>query len=101
MATKSVGINLPAASPSSVGQAGINGGTYVVHILNRGAGAAVVEVGASTVDGTFQNPRRLVKQSVAVDEEFSFGPVVLNGNDYIIAESDIADVSVVMMGYDD
>ena len=39
MAVKISGVDLSADTTANIGQAGSSGGTYTVHILNRGSGS--------------------------------------------------------------
>ena len=95
------GISLTADSDLNVGQAGAAGGFYIVHILNRSDSDASLQVGASGVSATFEDGRRFVDDTITGKKEASFGPVVLTAGEYIVARSDIDNVSVMMMGYDD
>jgi len=102
MAVKISGIDLSANSTGNIGQAGSSGGTYSVHILNRGSGSALVQLGVGDSSATFSSAQKLLESTlVGPNESLTFSPVVAGANDYIIGRSTLASVNMVMMGYDE
>ena len=103
MATKVSGVDLSANSTANIGQAGASsGGTYTVHILNRGTGSALVQLGVGDSSATFANATKLLESTlVGPNESLTFSPIVAGANDYIIGRSTLANVNMVMMGYDE
>ena len=77
MAVKISGVNLSANTTANIGQAGSNGGTYTVHILNRGTSSAFVQLGVGDSSATFDTSQKLLENtSIGVNESISFSPVV-------------------------
>ena len=102
MAVKISGVNLAANTTANIGQAGSNGGTYTVHILNRGTSSAFVQLGVGDSSATFDTTQKLLENtSIGVNESMSFSPVVAGASDYIIGRSTVANVNMVMMGHDE
>ena len=102
MAVKISGVDLSANTTANIGQAGSNGGTYTVHILNRGSSTAFVQLGVGDSSATFANATKLLENtSIGPDESLSFSPVVAGASDYIIGRSTAASVNMVMMGHDE
>ena len=102
MAVKISGVNLSANTTANIGQAGSNGGTYTVHILNRGTSSAFVQLGVGDSSATFDTSQKLLENtSVGVNESISLSPVVAGGSDYVIGRSTVANVNMVMMGHDE
>ena len=102
MAVKIAGVDLSANSTVNVGQSGSSGGTYTVHILNRGSGSALVQLGVGDSSATFANATKLLESTlVGPNESLSFSPIVAGANDYIIGRSTLASVNMVMMGFDE
>ena len=102
MAVKISGVNLSANTTANIGQAGSNGGTYTVHILNRSSSTAFVQLGVGDSSATFDTSQKLLENtSVGVNESISFSPVVAGGNDYVIGRSTVANVNMVMMRHDE
>ena len=102
MAVKISGVNLSANTTANIGQAGSNGGTYTVHILNRGTSSAFVQLGVGDSSATFDTTQKLLENTLlAPDESISFSPVVAGASDYIIGRSTVASVNMVMMGHDE
>ena len=102
MAVKISGVNLSANTTANIGQAGSNGGTYTVHILNRGTSSAFVQLGVGDSSATFDTSQKLLENtSIGVNESISFSPVVAGGSDYVIGRSTVANVNMVMMGHDE
>jgi hypothetical protein len=102
MAVKISGVNLAANTTANIGQAGSNGGTYTVHILNRGTSSAFVQLGVGDSSATFDTSQKLLENtSIGVNESMSFSPVVAGASDYIIGRSTVANVNMVMMGHDE
>ena len=60
MAVKISGVDLSANTTANIGQAGSNGGTYTVHILNRGSSTAFVQLGVGDSSATFANAQKPV-----------------------------------------
>ena len=85
MAVKISGVNLAANTTANIGQAGSNGGTYTVHILNRGTSSAFVQLGVGDSSATFDTTQKLLENtSIGVNESLSFSPVVAGASDYVI-----------------
>jgi hypothetical protein len=102
MAVKISGVNLAANTTANIGQAGSNGGTYTVHILNRGTSSAFVQLGVGDSSATFDTTQKLLENtSIGVNESLSFSPVVAGASDYVIGRSTVANVNMVMMGHDE
>jgi hypothetical protein len=102
MAVKISGVNLSANTTANVGQAGSSGGTYTVHILNRGTSSAFVQLGVGDSSATFDTTQKLLENtSIGVNESLSFSPVVAGASDYVIGRSTVANVNMVMMGHDE
>jgi len=102
MAVKISGVNLAANTTANIGQAGSNGGTYTVHILNRGTSSAFVQLGVGDSSATFDTTQKLLENtSIGVNESMSFSPVVAGASDYVIGRSTVANVNMVMMGHDE
>ena len=102
MAVKISGVNLSANTTANVGQAGSSGGTYTVHILNRGTSSAFIQLGVGDSSATFDTSQKLLENtSLGVYESMSFSPVVCGASDYIIGRSTVANVNMVMMGHDE
>jgi len=102
MAVKISGVNLAANTTANIGQAGSNGGTYTVHILNRGTSSAFVQLGVGDSSATFDTSQKLLENtSIGVNESMSFSPVVAGASDYVIGRSTVANVNMVMMGHDE
>jgi hypothetical protein len=102
MAVKISGVNLSANTTANVGQAGSSGGTYTVHILNRGTSSAFVQLGVGDSSATFDTTQKLLENtSIGVNESLSFSPVVAGASDYVIGRSTEANVNMVMMGHDE
>ena len=102
MAVKISGVNLSANTTANIGQEGSNGGTYTVHILNRGTASAQVQLGVGDSSATFDTSQKLLESTLlAVNESMSFSPVVCGASDYIIGRSTVANVNMVMMGHDE
>lgn len=102
MAVKISGVNLAANTTANIGQAGSNGGTYTVHILNRGTSSAFVQLGVGDSSATFDTSQKLLENtSIGVNESLSFSPVVAGASDYVIGRSTVANVNMVMMGHDE
>lgn len=103
MATKSVGVNITVAdSASAVGQAGASGGTFTIQILNRAAdSAASIDLGVSASGTAFENARKILEgESLSAGNQMTYGPVVLEANEYVIGSSNITNVNFLMMGHD-
>jgi len=102
MAVKISGVNLSANTTANIGQAGSNGGTYTVHILNRSSTSAFVQLGVGDSSATFDTTQKLLENTqIAPNETLSFSPVVAGGSDYVIGRSTVANVNMVMMGHDE
>ena len=102
MAVKISGVNLAANTTANIGQAGSNGGTYTVHILNRGTSSAFVQLGVGDSSATFDTTQKLLENtSIGENESLSFSPVVAGASDYVIGRSTVANVNMVMMGHDE
>ena len=102
MAVKISGVNLSANTTANIGQAGSNGGTYTVHILNRSTSSAFVQLGVGDSSATFANATKLLENTlIGPDESISFSPIVAGASDYIIGRSTVASVNMVMMGHDE
>ena len=102
MAVKISGVNLAANTTANIGQAGSNGGTYTVHILNRGTSSAFVQLGVGDSSATFDTTQKLLENtSIGVNESLIFSPVVAGASDYVIGRSTVANVNMVMMGHDE
>ena len=102
MAVKISGVDLSANTTANIGQAGSNGGTYTVHILNRGTSSAFVQLGVGDSSATFDTTQKLLENtSIGVNESLSFSPVVAGASDYVIGRSTVANVNMVMMGHDE
>ena len=102
MAVKISGVDLSADTTANIGQAGSSGGTYTVHILNRGSGSALVQLLVGDSSATFANAQNLLEYTlVGPNESLTFSPVVAGANDYVIGRSSLASVNMVMMGYDE
>lgn len=94
--------SLTAATPASIVQAGASGGTYNVEILNATGAAAVVKLGISSTDATFEPAGMLINDlSLADDGQATFKQIVLGSNEYIVGESDTTNVNMVAMGFDE
>ena len=102
MAVKISGVDLSANTTAIIGQAGSNGGTYTVHILNRSSSSAFVLLGVGDSSATFVNTQKLLENTqIGPDESISFSPIVAGASDYIIGRSTVASVNMVMMGHDE
>lgn len=102
MAVKISGADLSADTTTNIGQAGSSGGTYTVHILNRGTSNAHVQLGVGDSSATFANATKLLEETlVGAKESISFSPVVAGASDYIIGRSTVANVNMTMMGFDE
>jgi hypothetical protein len=102
MAAKNGRVNLTAATTADIYQAGASGGTFNVEILNASGSTAIVQLGVSTVSNTFQPEGKLIESlSLADNETASFKQIVLEGSQYIVGESDTANVNMVAMGFDE
>ena len=102
MTVKISGVDLSANTTANIGQAGSSGGTYTIHILNRGTTNAQVQLGVGDSSATFANATKLLEETlVGAKESITFSPVVAGASDYIIGRSTVANVNRVMMGCDD
>jgi len=102
MAVKISGVNLSADTTANIGQSGSSGGTYTVHILNRGASSALIQLGVGDSSATFDTSQKLLESTlIGVNESMTFSPIVCGASDYVIGRSSIANVNMVMMGYDE
>jgi len=102
MAAKNGRVNLTAATAADVIQAGADGGTFNVEILNTSGSTAIVQLGVSTASLTFQPEGKLIESlSLADNEIASFKQIVLEGSQYIVGESDTTNVNMVAMGFDE
>lgn len=102
MTAKASGVDLSANTPADVGQAGASGGTYSLHMLNRGDVRATIQLGISSTSATFENARKLEQAFYLSGKESStYGPIVMAANEYLVAQSDADDVNGLMMGHDD
>jgi hypothetical protein len=102
MAAKNGRVNLTAATAADVIQAGADGGTFNVEILNTSGSTAIVQLGVSTASLTFQPEGKLIESlSLADNETASFKQIVLEGSQYIVGESDTTNVNMVAMGFDE
>ena len=102
MAASNGRVNLTAATAANVVQAGASGGTYNVEILNASGSAAVVKLGISSSDATFEPAGMLINDlSLADDGQATFKQIVLEANEYIVGESDTTNVNMVAMGFDE
>ena len=102
MAAKNGRANLAAATPTDIVQAGPNGGTFNVEILNASGSTAVVQLGITATTLNFEPAGKLGEALTLADNETaSFKQIVLEANEYIVGESDQANVNMVAMGYDE
>ena len=102
MAVKISGVDLSADTTANIGQAGSSGGTYTVDLLNRGTGSALVQLGVGDSSATFANATKLLHSTlIGPNESLSFSPVVAGASDYVIGRSSLANVNMVMMGFDE
>ncbi len=103
MTVRISGVDLSANTTANIGQAGSSaGGTYTVHILNRGTSNAHVQLGVGDSSATFANATKLLEETlVGAKESISFSPVVAGASDYIIGRSTVASVNMTMMGHDE
>ena len=102
MAVKISGVDLSANTTANIGQAGSSGGTYTIHILNRGTTNAQVQLGVGDSSATFANATKLLEETlVGAKESITFSPVVAGASDYIIGRSTVANVNMTMMGFDE
>jgi len=103
MTVRISGVDLSANTTANIGQAGSSsGGTYTIHILNRGSSNAHVQLGVGNSSATFDNATKLLEETlVGAKESISFSPVVAGASDYIIGRSTVANVNMTMMGYDE
>lgn len=103
MTVKSVGNTAGTANtPFNVGQAGTNGGTFSLHILNRDSATAELKIGISSTSVTFDSDRILEERFTLLPEESnSYGPIVMAGNDYLVMESTVVNVNGILMGHDE
>jgi hypothetical protein len=102
MAAKNGRVVLNGTNAADVVQAGASGGTFNVEILNASGSTAIVQLGVSTVSNTFQPEGKLIESlSLTNNETASFKQIVLEGSQYIVGESDTANVNMVAMGFDE
>lgn len=102
MAAKNGRANLAAATTTDIVQAGPNGGTFNVEILNASGSTAVVQLGITATTLNFEPAGKLVEALTLADNETaSFKQIVLEANEYIVGESDTSNVNMVAMGYDE
>lgn len=102
MAAKNGRVVLNGTNAADVVQAGADGGTFNVEILNTSGSTAIVQLGISTASNTFQPEGKLIESlSLADNETASFKQIVLEANEYIVGESDTANVNMVAMGFDE
>lgn len=102
MAAKNGRVNLSAATTTDIVQAGANGGTFNVEILNASGSTAIVQLGITATTSNFEPAGKLIEALTLADNETaSFKQIVLEGNEYIVGESDQANVNMVAMGYDE
>jgi len=102
MAAKNGRVVLNGTNAADVVQAGANGGTFNVEILNASGSTAIVQLGISSTTGTFEAAGKLIESlSLADNETASFKQIVLEGNEYIVGQSDTANVNMVAMGFDE
>tara|TARA_B100000475_G_scaffold78993_1_gene57053 strand:+ start:134 stop:442 length:309 start_codon:yes stop_codon:yes gene_type:complete len=102
MTVRISGVDLSANTTANIGQAGSSGGTYTVHILNRGSTSAFVQLGVGDSSATFANATKLLENTqIAPDESLSFSPIVAGASDYIIGRSTAASVNMTLMGHDE
>jgi len=102
MAAKNGRVVLNGTNAADVVQAGASGGTFNVEILNASGSTAIVQLGISSTTGTFEAAGKLIESlSLADNETASFKQIVLEGNEYIVGQSDTANVNMVAMGFDE
>jgi len=96
------GVDLTAATAATILTAGGSGGTYVVTILNRSATvSAKVKLGISTTTNTLQVATQILhNKPVLPEDSIDYGPIVIKAGEFIVAESDVASVNAMAMGYD-
>ena len=102
MGVKNGRVNLSAATAADIVQAGTSGGTFNVEILNASGSTAVVQLGISSTTSNFEASGKLIESLVlANNETASFKQIVLAANEFIVGESDTANVNMVAMGFDE
>jgi hypothetical protein len=102
MAVKNGRVVLNGTNAADVVQAGASGGTFNVEILNASGATAIVQLGISSTTGTFEAAGKLIESlSLTDNETASFKQIVLEANEFIVGESDTANVNMVAMGFDE
>jgi hypothetical protein len=102
MAAKNGRVVLNGTNAADVVQAGPSGGTFNVEILNASGSTAIVQLGISSTTGIFEAAGKLIESlSLADNETASFRQIVLEANEFIVGESDTANVNMVAMGFDE
>lgn len=102
MAAKNGRVVLNGTNAADVVQAGASGGTFNVEILNASGSTAIVQLGVSSTTATFEAAGKLIESlSLADNETATFKQIVLEGNQYIVGESDTTNVNMVAMGFDE
>ena len=102
MAAKNGRVVLNGTNAADVVQAGASGGTFNVEILNASGSTAIVQLGISSTTGTFEAAGKLIESlSLADNETATFKQIVLEADEYIVGESDTANVNMVAMGFDE
>ena len=79
----------------------VSGLTFSCIVVNRGASAANVQLGISSTSVTFENARRITDdggEEVAAGGRMIISGLAMGGDKYFIAESDSANVSVMLTG---
>jgi len=101
MAAKNGRVVLNGTNAAAVVQAGASGGTFNVEILNASGSTAIVQLGISATTA-FEAAGKLIESlSLADNETASFKQIVLEADEYIVGESDTANVNMVAMGFDE
>lgn len=96
------GVDLTLAVAASAGQAGANGGQYVLHLCSRNAtDLATIQVGISSSSGSFVAATKLEEAFLLPAlQSRTYGPISLNALEHVVVESDIDDINAVLMGVD-
>ena len=96
-------VDLSAATAADIFQGSANGGTFTVRMCNRSTTVtATVKLSLSTVTNTIENVNLLEAATILPPGGVleSTGLIWENASDFIVAESDVANVNAIAYGWE-